>query len=571
MIRQYHNTILFLYVAFLTFALGVFGIVLPAHGETSCYRFTRNFGLGSEGQFVLELKKILNGSPDTQVATIGVGSPGNETLYFGNRTFDAVIKFQNKYPADILVPNGLSRGNGYVGASTRAKLENVCASRLAEIQTPALQGTQTITRPNNQRPIFDFIQYQDAYVGYPINVNFRAVDPNKDTLVYTVTSALPLGATFSTTTRFLTWTPQIGQGGEKRSTMEARDGELKDAMTIVINVGGDPTYRPPVAVVTPITPIPLTPTVPIIPSPVIPSIPPPPTIPLSTASITINSVGTVKADGITNDAPAIQKIIDDAAPGTTIIFEAGKTYLLRKALIVQKSLTLDGQGATLLCDSCPHPYNNHIIVESATSSPSGTWTDQVGAGQNTFPVSIPGLAVGDNVLVSLGQDKYDKNEDHFVTVAQVTANSGSSISVDMPTPYAINFNPNDTNFRVRKHKIEKISSLAEYVTVKNFNLIATSRTIIDSAIWFERTKNSSVENITGKFPTGVHFNDSRNITVRNITGEIDHIHQSDGRILSGWQNDNMNASNLTVTTATYTPVVFLESWNRNVTIRDLTV
>jgi len=58
---------------------------------------------------------------DTKVAESGVGSPGNETEYFGTLTKKAVQKFQKKYG---IAKEGDS-GYGYVGPKTRAKLQEV--------------------------------------------------------------------------------------------------------------------------------------------------------------------------------------------------------------------------------------------------------------------------------------------------------------------------------------------------------------------------------------------------------------------------------------------------------------
>lgn len=44
---------------------------------------------------------------------------------FGPATKAAVIKFQEKYKAEILTPNGLANGNGMVGVSTRKKLNSL--------------------------------------------------------------------------------------------------------------------------------------------------------------------------------------------------------------------------------------------------------------------------------------------------------------------------------------------------------------------------------------------------------------------------------------------------------------
>ena len=81
--------------------------------------FTRDLYIGISGGDVKELQKFLNKAGYT-VATSGVGSAGNETRFYGNRTADAITKLQEANSKIILTPYGLTKGTGYFGKSTRS-------------------------------------------------------------------------------------------------------------------------------------------------------------------------------------------------------------------------------------------------------------------------------------------------------------------------------------------------------------------------------------------------------------------------------------------------------------------
>lgn len=83
--------------------------------------FTRNLALHMRGEDVRQLQILLNKHGFIVSQTAG-GSPGKETTYFGTKTLEAVIRFQNAYASEILSSNNLTQGTGFVGPSTRKKL-----------------------------------------------------------------------------------------------------------------------------------------------------------------------------------------------------------------------------------------------------------------------------------------------------------------------------------------------------------------------------------------------------------------------------------------------------------------
>lgn len=99
-------------------------IVNPVVGPGVSYQeftgtFTRDLYLGISGGDVKELQKFLN-REGYAVAISGVGSAGNETTFYGNRTRDAVTKLQEVNAGVILAPYELATGTGYFGKTTRA-------------------------------------------------------------------------------------------------------------------------------------------------------------------------------------------------------------------------------------------------------------------------------------------------------------------------------------------------------------------------------------------------------------------------------------------------------------------
>jgi peptidoglycan hydrolase-like protein with peptidoglycan-binding domain len=98
---------------------------LPSPQSQPIAPFTKYLRLSQVSADVKRLQIFLNQDSDTQVAKSGAGSPGKETNIFGRLTRAAVIKFQEKYIEDILAPWKLTKGTGFVGRTTTAKINQL--------------------------------------------------------------------------------------------------------------------------------------------------------------------------------------------------------------------------------------------------------------------------------------------------------------------------------------------------------------------------------------------------------------------------------------------------------------
>src|SRR3989344_3255866 len=99
-------------------------LAMQSSSSTSC-NFTINLKMGTSHSEVKQLQMFLN-THGAQVASVGAGSPGNETMYFGGLTKAAVVRWQNMNASSVLVPAGLTAGTGFWGAFSRAYANSLC-------------------------------------------------------------------------------------------------------------------------------------------------------------------------------------------------------------------------------------------------------------------------------------------------------------------------------------------------------------------------------------------------------------------------------------------------------------
>lgn len=108
--------------------------------QDTSFRFKKDLKVGSQGEDVNQLQKCLSDKfPDLY--------PEKEVNgYFGNKTKDAVIAFQEKFAEEILDPWNFKEGTGLVSRTTRDKLNEVCFGPLE--QTVPLQiSLVTVDQP----------------------------------------------------------------------------------------------------------------------------------------------------------------------------------------------------------------------------------------------------------------------------------------------------------------------------------------------------------------------------------------------------------------------------------------
>jgi len=136
------------YIIFLIIFLSVFGFFNNAKAAENvwCYNFNTNLKILDKGLDVSALQTALSQEGLYEQKITGE---------FDQYTFSSVIRFQEKYKKEVLSPTRLVRGNGFVGANTRIKLNKLYGCVVLPKKTATATTTSTTTTQAGCTNYFD--------------------------------------------------------------------------------------------------------------------------------------------------------------------------------------------------------------------------------------------------------------------------------------------------------------------------------------------------------------------------------------------------------------------------------
>jgi ABC-type transport system substrate-binding protein len=193
------------------------GILEKITEKKPSFQFKSNLLFGSKGKEVEELQRCLAKDPE-------VYPEGEITGYFGEKTKEAVIKFQEKYKKEILDPFGLEKGNGEVRGKTREKLNQLCFGgkeeknvlkfSLTTVEDPILLKTAQILKEQWRK-----LGFGVEVKSYKIEDLKREIIPKKDY------DALLFGQVLGKIPDFFPFwhSSQIGENGLNLSNYQNKD------------------------------------------------------------------------------------------------------------------------------------------------------------------------------------------------------------------------------------------------------------------------------------------------------------------------------------------------------------
>jgi ABC-type transport system substrate-binding protein len=142
--------------------------------QAQTMNFTQDLIVKSKGTQVTNLQQCLSGLE-------GIYPEKQVTGFFGEKTKEAVIKFQEMYADEILKPAGLTSGNGRVGPGTRKKLNEVC------VTAPEKTEVVTITLTTSDDPVLQqaakIIQEQWSILGIEIKIEIFSISELKEKII----------------------------------------------------------------------------------------------------------------------------------------------------------------------------------------------------------------------------------------------------------------------------------------------------------------------------------------------------------------------------------------------------
>ena len=134
---------------------------VKATTKEAAFQFKSELRAGNQGKEIEELQRCL--AKDQNVYP-----NGEITGYFGEKTKEAVIKFQEKYKKEILEPWGFETGTGVVARTTRDKLNTLCFPN-SEQESSLKFSLTTVNQPVLVK-VAELLAEQWAKIGVEVDI-----------------------------------------------------------------------------------------------------------------------------------------------------------------------------------------------------------------------------------------------------------------------------------------------------------------------------------------------------------------------------------------------------------------
>jgi len=181
------------------------------------FQFKSDLVFGAKGKEVEELQRCLAKDPQ-------VYPEGEISGYFGNKTKEAVIRFQEKYKEEILKPLGLEKGTGEVKGKTREKLNQLCFEKKEEetvLRFSLVTGEDPILSKTAQ-----ILQEQWKKLGFDVTIKKHKIEDLKRVLLSKKDyDAILFGQVVGKIPDFFPYwhSSQVGEGGLNLSNYQNKE------------------------------------------------------------------------------------------------------------------------------------------------------------------------------------------------------------------------------------------------------------------------------------------------------------------------------------------------------------
>jgi len=280
-------------------------------------------------------------------------------------------------------------------------------------------------------------------------------------------------------------------------------------------------------------------------------------------------------DGSADDTAAVLATIAAATAGSTVVFPHG-TYKLLDGLLIEKPLTIDGQGSTFVFTTGGAPTNlspfwfrSSFDSNSASKAYNGppddlptyyrTFSGAVVEGNRTFTLaSVTGLSTGTEVQLRYGVDPNDATSPFLCQWNRVASVSGSDVTFAIACPEDINGT---------SHKCVTFNDIVENCGIKDCTISYDGTFAAEVGLWIDNCRNFYARNIImSGLPRGIVVEASDNVEINNIYAKT----ITKYFFLNAYHFTNLHASNLSVDDC-YNAGVYFESQGRGALVENVRI